>query len=455
MSSVDAAWFRIDRPENAADVVALLAFRDAPPPARVRRLLEEKLLACVRFRQRVVRGSLAGGDCWELDPAFSLDRHLVTHSLDARDPGALQELVGEVATAPLEPGRPLWRIHLVGGSEGGGALVAKFSHCLGDGFALVGLLLSLADEREDGAKPRHVLPAARRLAPWLEPRATLLDALARPRRALALCGETAALAASLARMAALPADPPTLLSRPLSGRRRAAWSRGLPLERVRSAARGLGGTVNDVLVAAVAGALRRQLSQAGEPVDALKVRALMPVNLRPGLPPAGSGSLGNHFGLVFLELPVDAGSPAARFDAVRVRTAALKDRPDAVTTLGVLAGLGRLPALEPWAARFFTRKASLVITNVPGPRAPLHLAGSRIDHAMFWVPHPSTLGLGVSVLSYAGEVRIGVRADAAVLPRPGDLVDAFEIELEALCADAAPDIRDRAQGGPSADRRLR
>lgn len=432
MSSVDAAWFRIDRPENAADVVALLAFRDAPPVTRVRSLLEERLLPWARFRQRAVRGSVAGGDAWELDDGFSLDRHLVRHALDVGDASALQDLVSDVASEPLASGWPLWRIHLVDGARGGGAIVAKLSHCMGDGFALVALLLSLADERAPQCdETRHALPASRRLAPWLEPTAMLRDAMAHPGRAIALGKETAALAASVARMVALPADPPTVLSRPLCGRRRTAWSRGLPLDGVRAAARSRGGTVNDVLVAAVAGALRRHLARAGEAVDDLHLRALVPVNLRAG-PPAGAEGLGNRFGLVFLDLPVHAATPSARFDAVRAGTTALKGRPDAVATLGLLAGIGRLPAVEPWAARFFSRKASLVITNVPGPRQPLHLAGSRIDHAMFWVPHPSTLGLGVSILSYAGEVRIGVRADEAVLPRPADLVEAFELELASL-----------------------
>jgi diacylglycerol O-acyltransferase len=109
----------------------------------------------------------------------------------------------------------------------------------------------------------------------------------------------------------------------------------------------------------------------------------------------------------------------------------LKRRPDALATFGVLAGLGLVPALAPWATGFFSRKASLVVTNVPGPRAALHLAGERIDHAMFWVPHPAALGVGVSILSYAGEVRIGVRADEACLSDPGDLVRRFEEELAA------------------------
>jgi WS/DGAT C-terminal domain len=152
-------------------------------------------------------------------------------------------------------------------------------------------------------------------------------------------------------------------------------------------------------------------------------------------PPGRDAWEDDHFGLVFLDLPTDVAAASGRLLAVRERTALLKQRPDAVATFAVLSALGRIPAVEPWATRFFSRKASVVITNVPGPREPLHLAGRRIDHAMFWVPHPATLGVGVSILSYAGEVRIGVRADVAVMPEPADLVERFEEEVAALGAD--------------------
>jgi diacylglycerol O-acyltransferase len=164
---------------------------------------------------------------------------------------------------------------------------------------------------------------------------------------------------------------------------------------------------------------------------------MVPVNLRPGLPDGSAESMGNRFGLVYLDLPTDLHTAPARLGAMRARTAVMKQRPDAVATFGVLAALGLVPAIEPWATRFFSSKASVVITNVPGPREPLHLAGRRVDHAMFWVPHPADLGVGISVLSYAGELRIGIRADAAVMPDPGDLAHRFEVELRSLGA-AAP-----------------
>jgi diacylglycerol O-acyltransferase / wax synthase len=432
LSAVDAAWFQMDGPENAADVVALLTFRALPEEAKVRALLEERLLASPRFRQRAVRGGpLLGRPRWrDVDPV-RLDEHLVLHHLPSARGAALRDVVGAVASERLDGGRPLWRIHLVRAPDGG-ALVVKIHHCIADGFALVGLLLSFGDAAAP-AGARHALPASRRLAPWVGAPMSARTLAGRPLHTLRLAARAGVIACALARIAALRRDPPSLLSRPLTGRQRLAWSSGVPLRVVRRAARVRGATVNDIVIAAVTGALRSLLSAAGERVDALAVRALVPVNLRAS-PPAPGEPLGNRFGLIFVDLPVSAPSVAARLERVRAHTSWMKGRPDAVATLAALAVLGLLPArLEAPLLRFFAQKASVVVTNLPGPRSPLVLAGEPVESAMFWVPHPATLGVGVSVLSYAGELRIGVRADEAVLTDPGELVARFEAELAALC----------------------
>jgi diacylglycerol O-acyltransferase len=433
MSGVDAAWLHMDRRENTADVVAMMTFGDRVPPSAVRRVVEEKLLAQPRFRQRVVQEGALGLAAWEEDPGFALGRHLARRTLPHGGTRALQAFTSEVATEPLDLAHPLWRLFLVDGFGAGSALVAKLHHCMADGFALVGLLLSLADElaREEGAP--HRMPAFQDLRPDGELADVLRRAILDPAHALDLAGRGAAFARSLARMALLPPDPPTVLRRPLSGRRRTAFSRPLPLGALRVRARELHVTVNDLLVAALAGALRGHLADAGEDVDASDVRALVPVNLRDRLPAQLGGAMGNRFGLVFLELPVRAGAPAERLARVRERMEALKRSPDAVATYAVLDAIGHLPGpLELGVTEFFCRKASLVVTNVPGPRSRLHLAGHEIDRLMFNVPHPVSLGLGVSILSYAGEVRVGARADRAVLPDPAAFVARLGAEIAAL-----------------------
>lgn len=435
MSGTDAAWLHMDRPENTADVVALMTFRERLTMDDVRRLVEERLVSHARFRQRIVPKGLLALAAWEDDPRFELSRHVLERTVHAKGTRALERLAGEVATEKLDPDHPLWRVYLVTGHGAGSALVAKLHHCIADGFALVGLLLSMADE----LSPRGEAPAPHRMRAYEDlrlaggPGLALWRALSDRARAADLASRGVAFARSLAKIAALPQAPATALSRPLSGTRRTAWSRALPVPGLKLTARRLGTTVNDLLVAAVTGALRGHLLDANEPVADLELRALVPVNLRERLPADLDGEMGNRFGLVFLDLPLHAEGARTRLEAVRARMEQLKRSPDAVVTYAVLAALGHLPrSLEHLATEFFSRKASLVLTNVPGPRRPLHLAGSEIERIMFCVPHPAALGLGVSILSYAGEVRIGARADVAVMRDPRDLVRRVPMELEAL-----------------------
>ncbi|BDG01283.1 wax ester/triacylglycerol synthase family O-acyltransferase [Anaeromyxobacter oryzae] len=450
LSAVDAAWLHMDRRENTADVVAVLSFADRVSMRELRPVIVRRLLAHARFRQRVVHGGPfgLGYAAWEDDPDFSLGRHLSRRRIG---PGheALQAFVGEVATEPLDPLHPLWRVHLVDRGGRGSAVVVKVHHCVGDGFALVAVLLSLVDEPPP-TRRKH--PQALRRPPALalveHPGETLRAALHDPARALDVLGTSGVFAATLARLAALPADPATALKRPLSGERRVAWSGPLPLRTVRDAGQARGATVNDLLIGALTGALRAWLGATGDGVGHREVRAIVPVNLRPLDGPA---ALGNAFGLVFLDLPIGAATAEDRVAALHARMRELKRRPDAVVTFGVLAALGRIPvAAEQLVNAFFTSKASLVVTNVPGPPRKLHLAGHRLDDVMFWVPSPSRLALGVSILSYAGAVRVGVRADAAALPDPAGLVARFEAELAELCEPAKASAPARARASAAA-----
>jgi diacylglycerol O-acyltransferase / wax synthase len=439
MTGIDAAWLHMDRPTNTADVVSLMTFDDRVPPRAVRQLVEDKLLQHPRFRQRVVPEGPLGLAAWADDPTFSLGRHVMRSTLPRGGTRALQTFASQVASERLDPSHPLWRIHLVDGFGAGSALVAKLHHCMADGFALVGVLLSLADDvppAPAGAAPTPVVKGGTFRDLRLDGDVTraLAKALLDPSRALDLAARGASFARSLAAMALLPPDPPTSLHRALSGRRRIAFSPPIALSPLRERARALKVTVNDLLVAALAGALREELLAAGDRVD-LDLRALVPVNLRPQLPEALAGAMGNCFGLVFLELPISAATPDGRLSVIRARTEALKRTPDAVVTYAVLDAIGHLPGpVEFFVTEFFSRKASLVVTNVPGPRARLHVAGHELDRMMFNVPHPAALGLGVSILSYAGEVRVGARADTAVMKDPNAFVRRFAGEVAALGA---------------------
>jgi diacylglycerol O-acyltransferase len=252
-----------------------------------------------------------------------------------------------------------------------------------------------------------------------------------PAEAVTTARETAGLAGELAHLGLLPDDPSSSLKRPLSGVRRVAWSAPSPLEDVRTVAHVLGCSINDVLVASLAGALGRYLGKRGEDVSGMRLRAAVPVNLR--REGDGAGELGNRFGLVFLELPVGLAHPLERLEAVRATMQSLKGSPQALVTLGLLTLIGSLPAAveEPMMA-LFSAKASLVVSNVPGPREPLCFGGVPVLQAQFWVPQGGSIGVGVSMLTYNGTVQFGVISDRALIAEPAELVRMMCEELERL-----------------------
>jgi WS/DGAT/MGAT family acyltransferase len=240
-------------------------------------------------------------------------------------------------------------------------------------------------------------------------------------------------------------DAPTVLKGELGLAKRVAWAAPLVLAEVKAVARALDCSVNDVLLACVAGTLRAWLVEQGNAVEGIELRALVPVNLRP---PGPVAELGNHFGLVFLDLPVGVAQAVPRLLEVHRRMDALKHSQQPLLALGILAAMGLSPdpvrqrVLETLAAN-----ASLVVTNVHGADQPRYLAGQRILRQMFWVPQAGGIGLGVSILSYAGEVSFGVLADALRIPDPQALPEGFAREFERLrratLPPPAPDESDK------------
>jgi WS/DGAT/MGAT family acyltransferase len=439
LRNVDASWLRMDDPTNLMVVTGVLVLDGPLGVERVRALLEERLVRYPQFTSRVATPVAGVGlPSWEPDPDFSLDRHLHVERLGpgAGDP-ALRAFVSDLLSRPLPPGRPLWSVHLVPRFQGGSVVVFRVHHCIGDGLALVHVLLSMAD----GAPA----PEGRRAAPrasWgitlgrqvLDGVGALLD---RPGRVGDLARLASGSVSSLVSLLALPSDPVTAFKGPLGKRKLAAWSHPLDLSDFKSAARATGSTVNDVLVAALAGALRRYLESRGEVPESLEVRAVVPVNLRP---PEEAGELGNRFGLVFLPLPLGIPDPLDRLFEVRRRMRALKGSPQAFAIYQVLWAVGVAPRpVFDLALSLFAAKGTAVVTNVVGPREPIAIAGVPVRELMFWVPSAGRLGVGVSLLSYAGKVWMGLQCDAGLVPDPAAVLAGFEAEVAGLAALREPE----------------
>jgi WS/DGAT/MGAT family acyltransferase len=210
-----------------------------------------------------------------------------------------------------------------------------------------------------------------------------------------------------------------------------AWAEPLALSDVKAVSKAFGCTVNDVLITAVTGALRHYLVSLGEAPDQLRdIRATVPVNLRPL---EHAPELGNHFGLVFLSLPLACDNPLQRLYLVNERMEALKASRQAAVTFGLLSALGMGPSvLQKPVLDLLSAKASTVLTNVPGPQHPLWLAGAHLKELMFWVPQSGQIGLGISILSYDGQVFFGVISDRRLVPEPAGIIERFHPEFEKL-----------------------
>jgi diacylglycerol O-acyltransferase / wax synthase len=230
-------------------------------------------------------------------------------------------------------------------------------------------------------------------------------------------------------------DAQTSLKGELGSTRRVAWSSAVPLEQVKTAGRSFGATVNDVVLAAVAGALRSYLKGHDGLVEEL--RAIVPYNLRPIDEPLPR-ELGNRFGLVFASLPVGIGSRHERLVEVKRRMDAVKRSREAPVSYGLLSAVGLTPTwIERMVIGQFAAKATAVVTNVPGPSDRVSFAGAPVRGVVVWAPCSGNVGISVSIFSYAGELTLGLAVDARLVPEPQEIVDACDAELGALVADAS------------------
>lgn len=447
LSAVDSAWLRMDRPTCLMMICGMMLFERRLRVQAVKELVRQRMLCFHRFTQRVSEDG--AGARWETDPAFDLDWHVRHLALPAGG-DTLEELVGSLVSTPLDRSRPMWQFHLIDDRKGGSALLLRVHHCYGDGFALMHVVSSMMDEAPDRphAAPadiprRHAEGSAieRMLGPVAQSAGAALRAargaaglgrelLAHPFEALAYAGAGADYALAAAAIAAMPPDSPTCLKGELGVMKRVAWAQPVSLAEVKAVAAALACSVNDVLVACIAGALRRYLLERGEDAGSVQVRSLVPVNLRPPGPPE---DLGNQFGLVFLELPVAAAEPVGRVLEVRRRMRSLRASKQPAVSFAILAAMGMAPdELNRRIGDALAGNASLVISNVRGVDQPRYFAGQRIGRQLFWVPQAGGIGLGLSLLSYAGEVAFGVMADARRVPAPAAIADHFTAEFETL-----------------------
>lgn len=444
MRAADAAWLRMDRPTNLMIVTSAMWFDEPLDPDELRNLIAERMVdRFPRFSQRVVEDH---GLFWEDVANFDLDRHL--HPVQLPEPAGKAELeafTSSLVSVPLSRTRPLWDLYLVENYAAGYALVFRMHHAIADGIALARLLLTLTDDPD--VEPTQVADLVDENTPsMLSAGITAgLDVLRHPMRLAAavqphhlldLAHTAIADAAALAKLTLMPNDQKTALRGEVGVSKRALWSEPIALDLVRTAGHEAGATVNDLLLTAVSGALRRHLVRRRSEVH--EVRAIVPFNLRPLDVPLPA-ELGNMFGLVYLPLPLTTPRREDRLAAMRERTRAIKESAEGAVAYGILELVGMAPpAVENIAIDVFAAKGTGVMTNVPGPHHPVYLTGRPLRGTIGWGPTSGNLGLGVALFSYAGTVTIGLCVDTGLVPDPESLLDDIVDELDELVRAHTP-----------------
>ena len=470
MSSIDSFWLNMDEPTNLMVITGIMEFDEMLDFSALRALLEKRLLCYDRFRQRVVwPTSQLGRPFWDEDPNFDIRNHISRVALPTpRDKATLQRMISDLSIIPLDKTKPLWQIHIIENYGEGCVLFMRIHHAIADGIALIRLLLSMADTEpnlsysgtDDTSEEENTKPSKRQSGLNLFMRAALntsvkttglvydevMKTIATPShlpKLAKLYGEIGLESTTvLTKLALMPSDSETSLKGKLGTQKSVCWSSPMPLASVKEIGVYFRSTINDVLMAAVSGAIRRYLMERGDDLDDAEVRVAIPVNVRPE---SFDVELGNQFSLVILSLPVNMDDPVRRLRETRKRMRSIKESAEAFVGFQVMKIMGIPPqALSRKGARFFASKFTGILSNVPGPRQPLYFTDKMIKNMMFWVPRSGDVAIGISIFSYAGNVTLGIATDTRVAPDPDKITEYFSEEFSQLLQLAKEDVLHRA-----------
>ncbi len=452
LSSLDAGFLDLENDRQQMHVGSLLLF-EGPVPAfeEFTAHLEACLDLVPRYRQRVQRMPLGlARPAWVDDPHFSLAYHLRHTAIPSPGGDAqLRALVSRVLSQRLDVDRPLWEDWLVEGLPGDRwALITKTHHAMIDGLAGNELMEIVLDRDRDtprraptdwrpSPQPSRLGLAASGMAGIARLPVDVTRAAAGAVRGFSSPGEAARAGAvrafGLASVGRSAVSPTSVLNGPLGPHRRWGWARAelADVKRVKDAA---GCTVNDVVLAAIAGGFREYLQHRGEDVEHTTIRSLVPVSVRTE---AHEGRLGNQVTGMFADLPVHVADPRGRLDAVAQQMGHLKRSGQAVGVDAMLSAADFVPAtLMTLGARVYARTGQRVIntvtTNIPGPQYPIYLLGRRMLEMFPYIPVAQGVRISIGIMSYDGHVAIGVTGDYDAVPDLDVLCTAIEDSLVEL-----------------------
>jgi WS/DGAT/MGAT family acyltransferase len=455
LTGLDSSFLHLERDSVHMHVAACAIF-EGPAPAYEELIdaIESRLHLVPRYRQRLAFVPLEQGrPVWVDDPHFNAAYH-VRHTALPKPGGEsqLKRLTGRVFSQALDRSRPLWELWLVEGLSGDRfALLSKTHHALVDGISGVDIMTVLFDSSPDPlpvAPPDHdwvarPLPTrAQLLADALLERATVPQEIVRGIRATlrgprAVAGRVAEALAAVGALAwsGLQPAPASIFNIPVGPHRRFTWVRG-NLRDFKAVKNALGGTVNDVVLTVVAGALGRYMRPHGELTDGVELRAMVPVSVRADIE---RGALGNRVAAMWAQLPVGITDPVERLRIVSTAMEEVKSSGQAVgaQVLTHLSGFAPTTIVSQ-AARLQARQRlfNLVVTNVPGPQIPLYLLGRELEAIFPMVPLAKNTALGIAIMSYNGQLNFGLTADYDALADLETLAEELRASIDELVAVA-------------------
>ncbi len=471
LSAMDTSFLVLEKPWSPLHVSATLIYRMGPLAREgggvdvdaYRDATEAVLHRIPRYRQKLAWIPVVGHPVWVDDPDFNLDYHIRHTSLPRPGTDAqLKKLSARIMAQPLDHSKPLWEAWVVEGLENERfAVISKIHHCMIDGTAgqdLAQILHSTdPDERLEEKAPVWLpRPAPSRAELFRDEVGRYLSLPARALRGLREANEeldemreeigtrldslrraAGALRSAAGQMSAVPSQ--TQLNRPIGPHRRFDW-RETPLAHVKAVRRALGCTINDVVLATVSGAVRRFLERRGDRPDGLDFRIAAPVSIRRD----GDRDMGNRVSQWFVPAPIDEADPLARVARIHQATEELKASRHALEADLIMNVVEWTPtSLLTLASRAASGSApyNLMVTNVPGPQAPLYLLGARLESLFSQVPIADSTALGVALVSYAGKLCWGFNADFELVPDLAAFADGVEAAFVEIADAAGVDLQ--------------
>lgn len=411
MTKMDYAWYRMDTKHNLMVINVAMMFEGTPDIRVLRQTVSERLSQYPRFAQRVVQQQ--NQSVWQEVRHFEHASHVEYQRLNKHwGQVELQQHLSSLSSVPLDKSRPLWMMSVLENPGSGFAIIFRLHHCITDGIGMMHVINQLTDDL--GA-------VATQQSPQNQPTATISSL----QRSLKTGAHLAAVALETGKLSSMLSDTRSHMKGKPSAAKQICWSESLSLDQVKSVGKRHAATVNDVLCGAISGAMRDYLGEQGDAAQHGTIRAAVTLNLRDK---AKAYQLGNHFGLIALPMQTGLVEPLARLQQVQTSLQQLKTSRQAHATKTVLSVAGHLPlALQRFALNMFTDKGTMVISNLEGPTTERLLAGNRMTDLLFWVPQTGNIGLGLSIVSYAGKIRFGLFADQKLVRQPQRMMD--------LCCD--------------------